>query len=137
MLTIPVTITKNITKDQISDLISTAIEGGSNYWYIIEGYQEPSVVDFRCSLFARDEEPHRIYDWPLCTGGGVIISATESCEESNPIPHVLNLESITKGLILMAEKYPQRLVNFADGDYDADDADIFLQLSLFGEVVFG
>jgi hypothetical protein len=134
-----ITTNINITKEQVSDLICTAIEGGSNYWYMIEGYQEPSVVDFRCSMFANDEKPHRIYDWPLCTGGGVIISAVESDRwaSSNPIHHTLNLESITKGLTLMGSKFPERLVNISNDDYDAEDADIFLQLSLFGDVIFG
>jgi hypothetical protein len=124
-----------ITKEQVSDLISTAIEGGSNYWYMIEGYQEPSVVDFRCSTFADDEKPHRIYDWPLCTGGGVIIS--DEMASSSPVQKTLNLESITSGLNLMGSRFPERLANISNGEYDAEDADIFLQLSLLGDVVFG
>lgn len=122
----------NISDQLISDLICTACEGGSNYWYVITGYQEPETLDFRCDTF-KDDKPHRIYDWPLCTGGGVVFEDSEG-EYTNL---VLNRESIEKGLALMNQKYPKRFGSILDEEYDAEDADVFLQLCLFGEVIFG
>lgn len=122
-----------ITDQQISDLIVTAVEGGSNYWYMIAGYQEPEVIDFRCDTFCEDEKPHRIYDWPLCRGGAVIFEDIEG--EYKDL--LLNRESIRKGLTLMAEHHNRRFASVMDGNYDAEDADVFLQLCLFGEVIFG
>lgn len=122
-------------KDQVSDLLATAFEGGSNYWYEIQEFVEPEQVDFRCFTFASDPEPHRLYDYPLCTGGAVIISDNEGDPEY--ASKRLDLQSIDRGLGLLAAKYPQRMDNIVRENYDAEDADVFLQLALFGEVVFG
>jgi hypothetical protein len=118
-------------KNAVSDLISTAFEGGSNYWASVVSTQSPTKIDFRSELFASDAEPHRYYDWPLNEGGSVTINADGEGEGE------LNLQSIEKGLELLAEKYPNRFVAICDENYDAEDADVFLQLVILNEVVFG
>lgn len=118
-------------KNAVSDLISTAFEGGSNYWASVVSTQSPTKIDFRSELFASDTEPHRFYDWPLNEGGSVTINVDWGCSGE------LNLQSIEKGLELLAEKYPKRFVAICDEDYDAEDADVFLQLAILNEVVFG
>lgn len=118
-------------KNAVSDLISTAFEGGSNYWASVVSTQAPTKITFRSELFASDAEPHRYYDWPLNEGGSVTIDADGESEGE------LNLQSIEKGLELLAEKYPDRFVAICDEDYDAEDADVFLQLVILNEVVFG
>jgi len=118
-------------KNAVSDLISTAFEGGSNYWASVVSTQAPTKITFRSELFASDAEPHRYYDWPLNEGGSVTIDADGESEGE------LNLQSIEKGLELLAEKYPDRFVAICDEDYDAEDADVFLQLAILNEVVFG
>jgi hypothetical protein len=118
-------------KNAVSDLISTAFEGGSNYWASVVSTQSPTKIDFRSELFASDAEPHRYYDWPLNEGGSVTINADGEGEGE------LNLQSIEKGLELLAEKFPNRFVAICDEAYDAEDADVFLQLVILNEVVFG
>ena len=118
-------------KNAVSDLISSAFEGGSNYWASVVSTQAPTKITFRCELFASDAEPHRYYDWPLNEGGSVTIDADGESEGE------LNLQSIEKGLELMAEKFPKRFVAICDDTYDAEDADVFLQLAILNEVVFG
>jgi hypothetical protein len=118
-------------KNAVSDLISTAFEGGSNYWASVVSTQSPTKIDFRSELFASDAEPHRYYDWPLNEGGSVTIDADGESEGE------LNLQSIEKGLELLAEKFPNRFVAICDETYDAEDADVFLQLAILNEVVFG
>lgn len=44
---------------------------------------------------------------------------------------------IHKGLRLLAEKYPQRLKNFLDEDFDGDDEDTLVQLATLGESIYG
>jgi hypothetical protein len=88
-------------------------------------------ITFRSELFAADAEPHRYYDWPLNEGGSVTIDADGESEGE------LNLQSIEKGLELLAEKFPNRFVAICDEAYDAEDADVFLQLAILNEVVFG
>ena len=134
MMTITQTRNVELSHNRISDLICTAIEGGSNYWYQIFGYVEPLECTFRCETFKDDEEPHRIYDYPLNEGGSVIIGDAEAgAGEAKR----LQLSTIKRGLTIMAEKYPNHFQRIVEETYDADDADVFLQLSLFNEVVFG
>lgn len=66
-------------------------------------------------------------------GNGIILYDIENEEET---------WRLTKGKMILAwevlkEEYPRIYANFCEGDYDADDCDIFIQLSLFGEIVFG
>lgn len=124
-----------LSLDAVSDLISTALEGGSNYWYQIVGHDKPASITFRSSLFKDDEKPHPYYDFPLNEGGAVHFEADGAGEDNQVF--TLNLESIHKGLNLLLDKYPSRLAAIVDESYDAEDADVFLQASLFGEVVFG
>jgi hypothetical protein len=49
----------------------------------------------------------------------------------------LGKSEIEKGLSLMAEAYSKHFSDFIEENDDADTADTFLQLCLFGEVVFG
>lgn len=123
----------HLTKDAVSDLLATALEGGSNYWYVIDEFVEPEIVDFRSRTFADDAKPHRCYDWPFSTGGGLFISDSEGDEQ----PALFNWEAAQRGLHLMAERFPDRIKNIAEENYDAEDGDIFLQLSLYGQVIFG
>lgn len=41
------TLTLNIPLQRISDLLCSAFEGGSNYWYMIKAQKAPSVFSFR------------------------------------------------------------------------------------------
>ena len=118
-------------KNAVSDLISTAFEGGSNYWASVGFAMGATKYDFRSDLFANDEKPHPYYDAPLNEGGYVTIKADGHKSAK------LNLQSIEKGLELLAEKYPKRFVAICDENYDAEDADVFLQLAILNEVVFG
>lgn len=124
-----------LSLDAVSDLIATALEGGSNYWYQIVGYDKPDAITFRSSLFKDDEEPHPYYDFPLNKGGAVHFEADGAGEDKQVF--TLNLESIHRGLNLMLDKCPSRVASIVDESYDAEDADVFLQASLFGEIVFG
>jgi hypothetical protein len=42
-----------ISENRIADLLCSAFEGGSNYWYVIEGFIAPKMVD----LFPWDNTP--------------------------------------------------------------------------------
>jgi hypothetical protein len=44
---------------------------------------------------------------------------------------------MAKGLQVMAEKYPVHFNNFDSDNFDAETGDVFLQCSLFGEIVYG
>lgn len=135
MEAIKLTIEKEISLQSIADLLCTAFEGGSNYWYKIVGKIKPEALEFRT-------DPKHIYwylDYPLNKGGELTITARneEDFEDFQDKTYKLNLESIEGGLRVMQEKYPSHFRDFMDDNADSITGDVFLQCCLFGEVIFG
>jgi hypothetical protein len=126
----------SITVEQVMDLIVTALEGGSNYWYYIPEIQEPSDMS---------KTPCGDYSYiELCAwGDGYIkICDKEEYEANNKAMQglktwVLNEEAMKRGLDLMHNQHIRHFADFVTGDGDTKTADVFLQLSLFGEIVYG
>lgn len=123
-------VTIKMTRERIYDLLSCAIySGGSAYWCVVQKVNGPAIVGGN-----HDDEPDY---W---NGGSVVFSA--NCDGS-PYKHngqsrfVLNDATIVSGLSLMATKCPTAFGNWLADNEDADTGDVFLQLCLFGEVVFG
>lgn len=121
-----VKVDKSFTDDEVEDLIITALEGGSNYWYdIIEVLPSPNIIG------DVDMYPKIMYS------DGVIIGTKDDDTINGSKRWTLNRHTITRGLQAWADNMPKSFAKFMAGDYDADDADVFLQYALFGEVVFG
>jgi len=111
-----------ITEERVKDLLCCAFEGGSNYWYFIQSYNHPNGVLPKMEFW--------YLDLPLLEGGSLTITA-----EGQP-PKKLDLESIQRGLKLLPEKCPRQWADFIAEDEDAITGDCFLQLCLYGEVLF-
>lgn len=124
MAVINVTIQLEITDEQFGNLLVSAFEGGSNYW--IERIQ----VDPR----PRDSKAINNYETMFADGRGVRIWAEDAEEEGG---YWLDKEAAIKGFQLLATYYPKCLSNIQQEQDDAEDADVWLQLALFGEVVYG
>lgn len=125
-----ITIKKDISLERISDLLTSAFEGGSNYWYMIEKKTSPTTWEIDS---CESEGKHYLCDYPLNPGGALLISDLEESEGT----HRLDLKSIKKGLEIMADKYPKHYSDFISEDDDADTGDVFLQCCLFGKLIFG
>ncbi len=117
----------NITDERIEDLLTDAFEGGSNYWYIIKKYNYPPGQT-RQSMGIKF--PH--VEIPL-KGGSLLVGELEGDTDYDK---VLDRAAIERGLKLLAEKYPKHWADFLTENDDADTGDVFLQLALYGEVVF-
>ena len=129
---VPVTI--NINIEQIANLLCSAFEGGSNYWYVIESARAPLNYD-RYRSFPDTIIKH--IDYPLNAHGGLTISTLEGDEFSGRTKWPLNYSACVRGLTVMAEKYPHHFTAVLDESDDATTGDVFLQCCLFGEVVYG
>ncbi len=115
-----------ITKERFQDLLCCALEGGSNYWYEIKKFNYPegkTKEDY--------EFPH--LELPFIAGGSLTIGE----EESDAYDKKLTIIEMQQGMKLLAEKYPKHYADFISENEDAITGDVFLQLSLFGEVIFG
>lgn len=118
------------------DVFVTAIEGGINYWAITKGYH-----------WRYDDEDTTDYD-----GYYAIISDEDEPFDGEPQEWRITRATIAKGVTLFYEYAIERdnvgsyqtmaaialkKGKWDDLDFDADTADVIVQLALFGEVVFG
>lgn len=113
-------VTIELDKEVIEDLIISALEGGSNYWYRIEN---KTGGDYLKKAF---------------TPTGLLISDYKQGMDGkyNMIGR-LNPTSMRLALDLMQTKAPHVLSNIILDHTDAEDADIFLQLAVLGDVIYG
>lgn len=119
-----------VTLEQISNLLCSAFEGGSNYWYIINEFIKPKELSFRTDK----DQVFRHLDYPLNEGGALIIG---DMEDEDSEPKRLDLQAIQKGLQVMAKKYPKQMMDFLNDNDDAETGDIFLQCCVFGDAIYG
>lgn len=125
---VEVRATVRIPVEKIQDLITTAIEGGSNYWARFE--------------FPQDyKEKYGSYEQIPFKGGDITVYDIETGEL---LGH-LNGATLKMGLQLMADRkdikgkvVPARhFKNLATDNEDAETADVFMQLAVMGEIVYG
>src|SRR5947208_2364463 len=126
-------ITKEISLHDISSLLVSAFEGGSNNWYMIEKEIEPQTWEYGYKM-KPDQAAYWYHDYPLNPGGALIISDMENKKHGKMR---LDKAAIQKGLEIMAAKYPYHFGNFIAEEYDAITGDVFLQCCLFGDVIYG
>lgn len=133
------TATVAVTSEQVSDMLSTAFEGGSNYWYanldydLGDGY---TIADFRKG--GRCQYPGTYFHWsqliPLVEGCALTF---EDSDDDGATPLRLDREKVMAGAQVMAAKYPQHFADWMNEDGDATTGDVFLQCCVFGELVYG
>jgi hypothetical protein len=116
--------------DTVEDLLVTALEGGSNYWYWLPDVSMvPKVVD----------RPN---------GDCLSIRIAKAVWDGAEVPIVdkedrFALGSITKDGVLaaldrmIATNYKTCAGRIIAEDYDADDADAWFQFAVMGKAVYG
>ena len=135
---IKATVTYDITRQRIADLLSCAIEGGSNYWYVIDKFIKPKKV-LKLDESGEEEDEKDIFrymHYPLSPGGSIVIADREEPEDERE-GFTLNLTTIESGIRTMAKEYPKHFADFINENDDAITGDVFLQCCLFGEIVYG
>lgn len=122
--------TKVDLEETMSCLLCSAFEGGSNYWYFIEKIVYPegkTAADFR----------HSHIEVPL-QGGSLEITAQEHDNKERADGRwTLDRKALEKGWQLMITDQPHHYADAVTENGDAITGDVFLQLCLFGEVIFG
>lgn len=113
-------VNHTISEERIKDLIITAFEGGSNYWYQIES---DTHGDYLKTLFKK----------------GLEVSNGRMYDSNHPdyVSKFLNKEMILDGLKVMSSKYSRHYLDFTNENEDATTADVFLQCCLFGDILYG
>ena len=106
---------------QLSDLLTSALEGGSNYWYLLEEYGSPAPYW------------ERVFTEGLLISNGVLVDKNTDEYAAT----VVNRAVMLAALELMHAKYPRHYADLIQGNDDAETADVFLQLCVLGEVLYG
>lgn len=146
--TVPIVATYNVPLSNLGDFLVTALEGGSNYWYFIDETHHADNPTFTVLREWDDEKSRKhVADAALNEGGYLLITSLEGDEINGSKQWRLDLEACKRGLQLMANanwrgvescQRPLRFWgDFISENYDAETADIFLQLALFGEIIYG
>jgi hypothetical protein len=127
-----VKIERDLTYKRLADILVGAFEGGSNYWIDTADAIKPTSREF----IYEEGEPWPRYEHPFNPGGGVEIIISEEDPPNNK--KILNLEAIKRGVEALSKPENSHILNeIIDENDDADTADCFLQLCLFGEVIYG
>ena len=139
-----------VPMEAIEEVLITALEGGSNYWYFMDGQSHCHYwlsQEIKAGRLERNESIH--YKWMDAMFQGCphkisiydaeeVHEADEELSELEPLGY-LTMESIAKGLKLAQEDYSeqfsQHIPEYNDGD--GDSADVLFQLMIMGDIVYG
>jgi hypothetical protein len=103
----------SVSKEMVMGLFITACEGGSNYW---------------CSELTPRGKGDAY--WAMLEGFDLIES------EGNK-KHRVTISMINEAIKSFATKEPRHFADFLSGNDDAETADAFLQLCVFGKTIYG
>ena len=136
-------------EERLQDLLTSALEGGSNDWYFINEFNYPNkcpkcgeltpcttcpkcikitIPQTKESLgieFVHIELPFK--------GGWLTFTVPE---DEDGKEYILDMKAIQRGVKVMAERYPGHFSDWVSENDDAITGDVFLQCCLFGEVVY-
>lgn len=129
-------------KEDIINLFVDALEGGSNYWYHIRHL--PKEVRYKAKEMNQSVS-EAIGEYILKGGYVQFYDAEEEYDDDDytethsdkGLLGTVDMDSILEAITIIKKDYPEVWENILDEQYDANDADIFLQLCVMGEVVYG
>ena len=144
-------LNRKLTKEDIIGLFVTALEGGSNYWYHIEFPDEGgSTSSEEIGDLILKGGTVSFYDIELMEDiemktrkgyynieGDIMDQKQLAKDKQDAFLGDVDMDSILRGISITKEDYPKVWENILLEQYDANDADIFLQLCVMGEVQFG
>ena len=119
-------VTTTINHERVANLLCSAFEGGSNYWYC--DLEEGHVPDGVTYKFFHMELPLK--------GGSVVFDVQGSAKEDDG-QLVLDGPAIQRGLQVMAKEYPSHLADVLTENDDSTTGDVFLQCCVFGKLIYG
>ena len=119
----------------LSDLLSVATFG--NGW--------PVIKIKRSEYHLAEEDKYDCLEdkWAaiLINGGTLVVYDDYEVEEleegEKPTKYTLDLKAVRKGLRLMKKNYPRHWADLVEENDDLITGDVWLQLAVFGELIYG
>lgn len=108
---------------EVKDMIITALEGGSNYWYYLPDVEMARKEEFR-GLALAEKIVNAVIDH------GEVVPVHDLEDETEKLGEI-SRENIERGLKLYLPG------NMLDGSADAGEADQLFQMIVMGEVIYG
>lgn len=133
-----------LTKKIQLNLLTGALEGGSNYWYSLDDLSMIPKKDYTPKTKEVREDMAVISGIHEC----LVSRIWEAVAEGKSIPVFdiedeeeklgeINLENLERGCRIMEEKQPEHFKDAISENDDAGTADVFFQFVVMGELVFG
>lgn len=137
-----------INNQMIEDLLVTALEGGSNYWYYLPDTRMCEGYTSKNPIYSKPTPGSIMIHEAVLDGKEVPVMDYETVElydkkgKELKDPKGDHLGVISKANYeraeeLLLDKYPKRLGEILSENWDAETADIWFQLVVMGEVVYG
>lgn len=124
---ITISIPTEISAERVNCLLCTALDGqyGSSYYWIAHYSQEWP-----------EPRPEWWHEIPMA-GGMLKFQTCEAFDDKIDKWYTLDRDACERGLGIMATEHLNHWANFITENDDAETGDVFLQLCLFGEIVYG
>ena len=124
------------TQQGLSDLLSVATYG--NGWPVIKVFKSDSEKGLFDKCDCREDK----WATALLKGKGIVVydcyeMDSELNDGEEPTKYHLTMDGVRKGLELMRDQYPRHYADLMEEEDDAVTGDVWLQLAVFGELVYG
>lgn len=138
-------VTHKLEKDDILDILTTAIEGGIGYWACLRN-DDPDWAEGRKQWkeeHKNDADPTPCYcdvAYKVMEMGKAVKFTDAELDDDDPDLEYweLTMEKFLKGCSQYIQVTGKDIKKAMDeSDFDAEDADMIIQYALFGELVFG
>lgn len=121
---------RKITQQELEDMLTTAFEGGSNYWCssirITKTNQEIPEQEF----LANDIASGRVLE--------IAVYDNEEVDENDrPKRHLVTREKLIQAFQIMADQEPGHFQDFLNDNCDAITGDVWFQCAVFGKSIYG
>lgn len=122
-------LAKPFTDEMLMDILTTAFEAQSWYWCVIEKFVINEQPD------PKPDYPK--YGWVPVYNGNSIRLIENDVDEDEAEHWEINRHDLELALTKIALERPQTYKRLLEGEYDAADADVFLQIAAIGQVTYG
>lgn len=120
-----------ISPYDVYNMLVSALEGGSNYWYFIGNKSTDRILNATPEM---NGEP-TVDRFLMAIQRGTVVNIYDI--ESDEKLGTLTPESWAKAEKLLIEKHRSHLGDILKENDDATTADVFFQLAVMGEIVYG